>query len=486
MTLANCVAAVSVAVGLLTVVMTTRLRIGYLISPFSVTVLILVAIFGVRPLVVDYGAGPRLYGYSTNSGLLEATIVGLIAIIAVICGYLVVRPAAASCEINQQNSMRRINSVAKLGESPVTRVLAGCLAFILLWVILMAARGGGIDALIGMAGGRSAASSRIVEDLPLAIYCLPAASTLTAATWRALRERNGWSLSSSEKLIYWIIVLVSLLPPLMLGNRRFVLPCVVAAVIAANLSPRRWNARIKIWQLSLAVFVFLLLAIVPFVRSSGSRNEGDSLIEALFAFIQTEGVGGVLTNFFTSYDTEMLDYIAYVAPRLGGELDYGLGRGTLQDVLLTAVPARIADTQSWSNEVLITLFGQPCGSGICPVPSFAGTAFFDFGYIGVVILGLVVGGLCRLFETAIIRPAGFGLVAVLVVGALPATAIRGNYPSQLWIAVNIMVTACVLSWAITRSNYMGRAIRNNEKPPASLSAIAHSDSNHGLTKKARE
>ncbi|WP_197478141.1 MULTISPECIES: O-antigen polysaccharide polymerase Wzy [unclassified Rhodococcus (in: high G+C Gram-positive bacteria)] len=465
---ANLVAALSTIIGIVAVSLTSRFRIGYLISPFSVSILMLVAIFGVRPLVIDYSAGPRLYQYATNDGVAEATIVGLIAILSVICGYCLVRNSRSPGPNVNEAQRSKKHLAERMSRIPVGAMFYGCSAFVLLWVALMAFRGGGFDALIGMAGGRSSASSRIVENLPLIIYCLPAASALTAASWRLVREREGMHLAAREKIVYWTVVIISLFPPLMLGNRRFILPCVVAAVIAANVNQKRWNARIKLHQLLLAALAFMLLAIVPFIRSSGSRNQGDSLLEALISFIQTEGLRGVLTNFFTSYDTEMLDYIAYVAPRLGTDVPYGLGRGTIEDIFLAAIPTRISGTASWSNEILIELFGQPCGAGICPVPSFAGTAFFDFSYVGVVAIGVVVGAASKLFESAVFRAKGFGLIAVLILGALPATAIRGNYPSQLWIAVNILVTACVLVWILIQVS--GRS-KPSSKPVSRPAAI---------------
>lgn len=446
---ASLVATTSTVIGLIAVIVVSRLRVGYLISPFSVTILMLVAIFGVRPLVIDYSAGPRLYKYATNDGVAEATIVGLIAILSVICGYYLSRNWSSPGPSKYRSKRRNQSLADRLSSTSIEAVFYGCSTFVLLWVALMAIRGGGLDALVGMAGGRSSASSRVVENLPLVIYCLPAASTLTAASWRLVRERRAENLATNEKIAYWAIVLISLFPPLMLGNRRFILPCAIAAVIAANADSSRWNKRIRVHQIILASVMFTVLAIVPFVRSAGSRTQGDSLFEALFSFIETEGIRGVMTNFFTSYDTEMLDYIAYVAPRLGTEIPYGLGRGTVEDILLSVIPSRISNTTSWSNEILISLFGQPCGSGICPVPSFAGTAFFDFSYLGVVALGVIVGVATKLFETALFSANGFGLVSVLIFGALPATAVRGNYPSQLWIAVNIFVTACVLIWILT-------------------------------------
>ena len=412
---------------------------------------ILVAIFGIRPLLVVGEPNHLFYGRDVSEGYWTSVVVGALAISALGVGYWL-WPSRRISNDSQEHPPANLGGADLSGGRgimfAVSRVSIGalatvCIGLVLAWTLLMVALAGGTGVLSTMAGGRSGESSLAIENLPIIVYSLPAAAAYTAAFWRIVVERSIGSLDRSSKLVFWGIVLLSLGPPALLGNRRFILPCVIAAVIAANFPTKRWNARITPLKVFASLAVVTILASIPYVRSAGSRQSGDNLIDALVSYVQAEGFTGVFTNFFRSYDTEMFDYIALVSPGLGSTTPYGWGRGTFMDVAVSALPAQAVDTPAWSNQILIDTFGQTCAAGVCPVPSYAGTAFFDFGFVGVALLSVICGVLFRAFENSFHRSGGLALLALLIAGSFPATAIRGNYPSQMWIAFNIFVLTAI-------------------------------------------
>ncbi|MGY3552247.1 O-antigen polysaccharide polymerase Wzy [Williamsia sp. R60] len=445
--------------------------------------LILVAIFGIRPLLVVGESNHLFYGRDVSEGYWTSVVVGALAISALGVGYWLWPSRRSSNDSFQEHPPAYLGG-AKLSSghgmmSAVSCVSIGalatvCIGLVLAWTLLMVALGGGGTGVLStMAGGRSGESSLAIENLPIIVYSLPAAAAYTAAFWRIVVERSIGSLDRSSKLVFWGIVLLSLGPPALLGNRRFILPCVIAAVIAANFPAKRWNARITPLKVFASLAVVTILASIPYVRSAGSRQSGDNLIDALVSYVQAEGFTGVFTNFFRSYDTEMFDYIALVSPGLGSTIPYGWGRGTFVDVAVSALPAQAVDTPAWSNQILIDTFGQTCAAGVCPVPSYAGTAFFDFGFVGVALLSIICGVLFRAFENSFHRSGGVALLALLIAGSFPATAIRGNYPSQMWIAFNIFVLTAmslIILRILAKPDTAGvRHVRGRKTPVGTLS-----------------
>ncbi|WP_143696040.1 O-antigen polymerase [Williamsia sp. 1138] len=447
-------------IGVCAIVIATKGRVGYLISPFSVSMALLIAIFGIRPLLISSDQDHLFYGYSVASGYLSAVLVGGVAILSLTLGYWLISTSGVHSEkvsaANGHNPAQARSSdplqpddvMTRIGQLSASTMAIICVALVMSWVSLMVVAGGGPGVLTEMAGGRSDATALATENLPLIVYSLPAAAAYVACFWRVAVERIDSNLSGGSKLIFWAVILASLAPPALLGNRRFILPCVIAAVIASNLPLSKWTARVSAVKIVLSIVVVTVLAAIPYVRSAGSRQAGDNLLSALSGYINTEGFGGVFTNFFRSYDTEMYDYIALISPKLGGAVPYGLGRGAFVDIGVAALPAGTVQIPSWSNQLLVENFGQTCASGICPVPSFAGTAYFDFGYLGVAVFGIALGIASRKFENIVHNYRGLAFLAILIAGSLPATAVRGNFPSQIWIGLNIFVLAAAVVCAV--------------------------------------
>ncbi|RYE44160.1 MAG: oligosaccharide repeat unit polymerase [Hyphomicrobiales bacterium] len=428
----------SLLLGTVALGVVTKLRVGYLLSPFSVSIVMLMAIFGVRPILISQDPYHTFYGYSVSGGLNDAALIGFVGIVGLVSGYGV-RSAPQHGPLQEivvagEPSGRRIRLKS-------LHVVTICIVAVGLWLALMAARFGGASALALMAGGRSSDVSGVLAGLPVFIYALPASAAMVVAFWRASEERNT-PFDLRMKLVFWALIALCIVPPVLLGNRRFILPCLIAALLASV--TRKWNTPVKLRALLLGFLGFSALAVIPFIRSAGSRSEGDSLAAAMIGFIREEGFGGIVTNFFTSYDTEMLDYIAFMVPRLGMSSAWGYGRGLVLDIITAPIPSGLLPVPSWSNQVLIDSFGRSCATGICPVPSVVGTGYFDFGIFGVVLVTFALGWLCRLFELKIRTSSGVSLLAVLVFGSLPATAVRGNFPSHLWIGLNIFIVSAMM------------------------------------------
>ncbi len=81
------VAGVTVLVGLTVFLVSTRLIIGRVISPFSVALLVLTAIYGIRPLLMTTSEHFSFYGIDIESGSLSAAVVGLLAVVFLSFGY---------------------------------------------------------------------------------------------------------------------------------------------------------------------------------------------------------------------------------------------------------------------------------------------------------------------------------------------------------------------------------------------------------------
>ena len=184
---------------------------------------------------------------------------------------------------------------------------------------------GGANFLTVLFAGRSRAVDRLYGFLPVAIPVLPVASAAVAAYGRLCTE-EGWGMSGLRRAQYWLVIAMCAAPSLGVGNRRFIIPVLIAGLIGSFRSTS--EKKLGLLPALAGVGVFLLLAVLPFVRSAGSRAESADVPGAVADYSSQQGLQGVLNNFFVSYDTEMFNYIAYVAPRLGDSLPYGYGRGT--------------------------------------------------------------------------------------------------------------------------------------------------------------
>lgn len=430
----------------------TRLRRGPTVAPMAMTLLMLLAIFGIRPIMMVENDTYWFYGGNdVRAGYVIASWVGLLSVVFLLLGYVLgaaTRRQSATTDLPNWRASRVSLKHAAL-------VSAGLLAA---WLLIMVVVGGGISYIALLFEGRSDATEARLAGVPAIVPALPVAAALFVAMTRMQIERVA-RLPGVDRLIYWTIVALAVVPPSALGSRRFLLPSVIAGLLGAL--PPVWNRIISIRMVVLTAVGFVVLTIFPFVRSSGSRGESSDLVGAIGEYFGSQGLGGTLENFFLSYDTEMFNYVAYLATRLGSSIEYGWGRGTLGDLLLSPIPASISPAPLWSNQILIQAFGGPCGISYCPVPSVSGVFFYDGGLPAVVAGMMVLGFVLSRFEVAFLKAEGAKLIVLLTLGAFTIQAVRGSTVSQLWIAAQIVAVLIVLEWIAYRTGATNQAARQS-------------------------
>lgn len=433
-------------------ILVTGFRRGSALSPMSLALVMLGSIFGVRPLLMIQLGSFDFYGTTIKSGFNASAAIGLSATIAICLGFAYGRLSERQVlGVNPTYAMPPLKDIAEeivpSKSTSLNTVAITAIAILLLWLLTMVAVGGGISFLTILFAGRSDAVEQRVANMPAIIPALPVVASLMLATSR-IRINRVRPMRTAETLQYWAVMALCVIPPSALGNRRFLIPTLVAGLLGA--ATRTWNRRISLQMVLAGVAGFLVLAVFPFVRSAGSRTGKTDLLGAMSDYFGTYGVGQVVQDFFVSYDTEMFNYIAYLAPRLGSELPYGLGRGTLGEALLAPLPSSLSPWITWSNVLLDKAFGGGCAELYCPVPSVVGVLYYDLGTIGVLLGMLLIGLLFSTFERNYLRAEGNRLLLLVGFASFAPLIVRGNSISQLWILVQVVLIAIIAS-AIVRT-----------------------------------
>lgn len=437
--------ALTVLFGVVAVMLMTRFRIGAILSPASLSILMIVAIFGVRPLLIRDLNDFNFYGYDAAPGAEAAARIGFLALLALIAGYVV----AATRKSNANTASAKV--LRGIGPRTYHAYICASLLLLATWLGLSAAYGGGLSYISEMFAGRSSSLKATYVGVPAIVFALPVTASLLLVVGRvrlSLRQR----LSAIQKFAYWCVLFLCLVPPSALGNRRFMIPTIIGGLVGAFAIS--WNKKVKGRHVCLAVGGFLVLSMIPFVRSAGSRTQSKDLFGALIDYWTNEGIRGTLEGFFLSYDTEMFSYVAVLSERLGSSLEYGWGRGIFGESFLAIFPAAHAPGIKWSDQLLMKLFGGTCADQYCPVPSIVGTAYFDFGVAGIIaIMGLVGYFAGRYSKQA--RVSGFSgfPVWILVLSAFVPVIVRGNPISQLWIAAQCIVVIYVIDLLLMKLTY---------------------------------
>ncbi len=435
---------ITIVIACVGLVAVSGLRRGRLVSPMSVTLLMLLAIFGIRPvMMVGYDRFNFYGGNNIESGFEIAAWVGLLSVGFVLFGYFFGRLTGKSQGSESVSTAAPGRPAAEIGITPAAAVSA---AILLAWLFLMAATGGGFGYLVVLFEGRGAGGEAALAGVPAIVPALPVVAGLVLAYARITVQRLR-RLTVKESILYWLMIAVTIVPPSALGSRRFLLPSLLAAVLGAL--PPQWFKLVTWRMVAFAVAGFLALSIIPFVRSSGSRQRNADLLGAMGDYFGEQGVGGTLENFFLSYDTEMFNYVAFLARRLGGTIEYGLGRGTVIEALVSPLPAALSKGLGprWSDEILIQAFGGACGVSYCPVPSVSGVLFYDLGLPGVIVGMTLLGIVLSRFEPNFLSATGNKLLVLLTLAAFMPQLVRGNSIAQLWIAAQIVALLVMLRWA---------------------------------------
>ncbi|WP_157367012.1 hypothetical protein [Arthrobacter sp. M2012083] len=432
-------------IGFLAWLVGTKLRRGSLLSPYSLMLLILVSIFGVRPLLMpDEPKSFGFYGIDISLGFEDATFLGFVGTISFVVGALSWRLLVA----RKQEPLTTTDLTPVQPWAPRRSVVIAW-SLSIGWLLLMIVVGGGVGFLAQLFGGRSEAVISKLENVPAFVGALPAIGCLVIATVRFRYERLQ-PYTKSQNIAYWLVAIGSIVPPSALGTRRYLIPCVIIALMG-TLS-NHWQKRIKPSWIVVGVVAFVALAILPFVRSAGSRTargEAD-LVGAMGAYFQDVGLRGTLNNFFLSYDTEMFNYVAYMTQTMGKTIPFGMGRGTIGELITMPLPAAITPFQRWADYLLTQSFGANCGyQSACPVPSIVGILYSDLALPGLVVGMLILGIMAARFERHLMASDGTMTGVLLLTAGFAVAFARGNSLAQVWIAVQ-----CFIVWWVVQRLFL--------------------------------
>ena len=434
---------ITLVVSLLAWCAITRLRIGAMLSPGSISILILASIFAVRPLFLLRDQNFDFYGYSVKEGFNSAALVGLMCVVCLIIGYILGGSA-------RKPDRRNHDPYRDLGFS---KLILFSLGLTLFWLALMVYIGGGAEYISTLFAGRSEVNNAVQSGVPNVVAALPMAGALSLCFGRLKAER-GRRLTAWEQVGYWTSVVAASVPPTALGFRRFLLPTLLAVAIVA--AAKHWRNRPRPYYIPLALAAGLVLVSIPFVRSAGARTSSSSFLGSLFEYLLSQGPTAALQQFFVSYDTEMFNYVAKLQQDFDDGWPLGYGREIVGDTILNPLPGSVSPIL-WSDEILTRLFGGPCGDPYCPVPSLPGVLFTDFWFYGVIVGSVLFGLLLRYLDNSVsVDPAAVS-GAIMVFWALIPTFVRGNSVLFFYLFLQILLI-CLIAWTFAGARLTRQAM----------------------------
>jgi hypothetical protein len=433
---------ISLVVGILTttyVVGSTANRgLARFLAPESIAIIMLFAIFSVRPLFSDRFSEQTFYGYVPSAaGERTALVAGIVCMVcfAAACFFWSVRPArAAELETRVPEPEKRV--VILSGKRVVAMSVAGAIVYGLMLVAIA-----GTGTLAALSGGRSA--DVVIAGVPEVILLVPMTGSIVTTLF-IINRRHG-TITRSEVMCCVAAVGVSLVLLSQLGNRRFLIPAALMPLMAMLV---RRTMRIRGHHVALALVGFVFIAIVPMVRSAGARMPGENLLTASWRYLGERGISGVLTPVFASYDTEMLDYIALMSQKITADtgIGFGMGRGTLVEFLLRPLPSSITGVQ-YSDQLLTSIWGGGCGQPVCPVASVAGVLYFEGGIVAVALGSFAFASVLRFLSNRMAYSSGLRelpLTCVIVASAFALIAARTNTIHSLWWVLYALVLVLVV------------------------------------------
>lgn len=443
----------------------TRVRRGSALSPYSLMLLILVSIFGVRPLLMP--AEPEsydFYGYSISSGFQAAAFLGFLGTLMFVLGSMFWSYVLRQLHERKTSVPKPIVELPTWMPRRATAIAWGLSGS---WLLLMIVLGGGVGFISLLFAGRSADVISRLENVPAFVSALPVIGCLTVATVRFQYERT-LKYTRGQSLAYWLVAVTAVVPPLALGTRRYLIPSILIAVIGALAN--NWHGKIKLTWIATGAAGFLALAIIPFVRSAGSRTAlgGDSdLIGAMGLYFKEEGLRGTLNNFFLSYDTEMFNYVAYLSKTMGSSVPFGMGRGTIGELVAMPLPAAITPFQRWNDVLLTYAFGANCSyETACPVPSIVGVLYSDLALPGLILGMFAIGIMAARFETSMLISSGAKTSMLLLIAGFSVAFARGNSMAQVWIAVQCFIVWWVVQKLLLNAPKPKPGIKGSQLSPA--------------------
>lgn len=454
--------AVCTTVLLIVVIMTSRTRgLSRFALPSSLMSLMLITIFGVRPLVLAAKGPSNFYDLLTFPGWTTAGQIGLVtgaaAAAGAVLGNLV--PSRRASAATRRRSTPSDPKVEGAAVTPIlhknwrlrswTATVLGVAGWLLLVVLVS-----GPSGIQAQLGGRSANATASVTGLPVIAFLLPLAGSIVSAILIVVQARGGVNPQASRRAVLATsacLTAISVACTLGLGNRRFIIPALLIPLIAYILSNR---AKFKLIPALLATVVLVFLAILPYVRAVGARRPGEGVFAAAWRYFeQGSGLSSVFTDYFTSYDTEMFDYLAFLSQKMGTAIPWGHGRALIVETVLSPLPSSWLSGPLFSDQLLLHTFGSTCTGGPCPVLSLPGTAYVDFGLWGVLVVLLLVTFALRRMEWRLLCPrqavgenaslmgrSAEGLVALAIVAAyMPIIARTDSAVATGWLCISLVI-----------------------------------------------
>lgn len=414
--------------------------------------LMLVAIFCVRPLLTR-GDMVNFHGRAVSfAGRDFGLMVGAVALSGLTVGILFARHSKGIRGSSRSNQREPSDAAARAGWT-VRWAAAGIAAY--LGALLLAQ---GAQGVVNLVGGRSA---QFDISLPELFSVLPLTGPIAAGMSIAVAPRER-RIPTSLAIAAIVAVLACAATLSLVGTRRFMIPALLIPLICLVYSR---SLRLRLWHWCVAIPLGVFMLLLPLTRSAGGRLPNENVIEATVRVFREQGASDTLLSFFTSYDTEMFDYIAYVGPHLGVTIPYGDGRGTFLEFITRPLPVSVSE--GYSNQLLGSLFGgNGCGQSACPVASLPGVLLFDFGLLGVALGTILFGWLSASVGKALLSasPGNPRLVLPAVFTSYAIVLVRTNtILASWWLIYTIGITLAILH--LGSSRHSTQNLRSGSQEP---------------------
>jgi len=338
-------------------------------EPLTLASFALLLLFVARPLY-DFLAGYQWLGYDNPLDWRGALLITFIGVVAFEIGYHmpVSRRLAARLPRPPQDS-----------DGQASLVLAAALTVAAAGAVLTV---GYLKGGLGLLFANRAEATRFVPPFVAEAFLVALPATLLFLAAAVRRRRRTVALLA---LIPAGVILLMAIPA---GNRRYLLPLLLALVTFAYLVRGR---RPPLVPIAVSVVLVLLLVINPL---RDARTGDISYPEATLESVRNPHTA--LESLLRAGDTSMIETMALEMPVLGDEVPYRYGLELVGDTILAPIPRQVwPDKPQKTSTLLIDHFyGTAEGGGCivhCPSFAFFGEAAADFGLVSVALISALFG-----------------------------------------------------------------------------------------------
>jgi hypothetical protein len=395
------------------------------IVPAAITLAIL---FAVRPL---WTAGKEssefqspFHTYEIGSTYIEALFLGFLGTICFVVAY-------EASRVGPRESKRVERSLFHPG---VVRAygLALVVLAVTLFALYLSTAGSVSHGFRLFAAGRSAAQSAAFNSPSEYLSAAPILAACAAITFVVIFAR---ALSRTQAIVLIACASFPVFVFSLVGNRRFIIPSILVPLVSYYLALDKRPAGRRI--LVVAVISFLVIATIPYARTSGAREQAGGAVPIFVSAVTSPA--RTVDRFLAGSDTEMISALAVELAVLNNASEYSYGKATLGDLLLAPIPSAVfpGKPRTARDDLLVDAFGHPCAPqrGGCPDFSVVGTFFQDFWYLGVCVgmglLGVTAARLWSRYEESKSDPYRV-LAAATTVVFLPIIIRAGFMPAFAW------------------------------------------------------